>query len=195
MQLVPAHRACYETHGSLTNMNLVRFALVMLLCIRAALGHAATLSDEDQKAILTVVNVVRQASLREDIEAIADVTFEPLMELFGGRESFINAGKQSLAIGKSLGITLISSTPPEPGELLDAGEYYACVVREVYVLRIEDMTIRDTGFSIAVRKKGLSGWSLIGGAGLRKAPQVLNQLLPDFPSTYVLPKNVQERLQ
>lgn len=175
-------------------MPIIHIALVLLLSAFQASAYAGSLSAEDRGAVLATVDSVRLASLREDLDEIADKTFAPLMDLFGGRTAFIDAGKQIFTSAKAMGITYLSSESLEPSELLDAGKYEVSVVPAIHVFQIKGVTIRDTTFDIAVREKGNPEWRLIGGPGLRKAPQVLKLLLPDFPSSYALPKNTQERL-
>jgi hypothetical protein len=112
----------------------------------------------------------------------------------GGRAAFVEVIKQSLTMVKASGLEILSSRSLEPSEVLDAGEYEACVIPEENIMKFKELRLRDRGFTIALRKKGTNEWRLFGGAGLRRNPQLLNMLVPNFPSSFQFPKNGLERL-
>jgi hypothetical protein len=168
----------------------------VLFTLAAAMtqSQAEPLSSGDSNAVLTEIEAVRVATKRSDFETIANLTFEPLMKLFGGRATFLEFLTKSQAMAATSGLEIVSSQSLEPSELLDAGEYDACVIPEQHVMRVKDVNLLDSGFTIALRRKGTNEWRLFGGAGLRRNPQVLKMLVPDFPDAFKLPKNTVERL-
>jgi hypothetical protein len=175
-------------------MKLSQLLTTVLLNAAAAISQAAPLSANDRAAVLGHLEAVRIAAKNNDFDTIASLTFEPLMKLFGGRDAFIEVMTKSQHLVETSGLEVISSRSLEPSEVLDAGEYEACVVPEEHIMRIKEVNLRDLGFTIALRRKGTNEWRLFGGAGLRRNPQVLKMLLPEFPDTFQLPKNTTERL-
>lgn len=171
-----------------------KILLAIVLVVPVQFLCAAPLPDSDRAVILDELKQVQNAYFSKDFDSIVDLMFEPVLNLFGGKKIFAESIRTGLVSLEALGIEGVSSRSLEPGELLDAGEYEVCVVPEENILRVKEKKFRHSSFSIAVRQKGSSEWRLIGGAGLSQNPQILKQVLPDFPDSYQLPKNKFELL-
>jgi hypothetical protein len=176
-------------------MKLIHLFSAFALTTSVALSHAEPLSVTDRTKVLSELDAVRIATKNNDVDTIANLTFEPLMNLFGGRDAFVDILKKSQAMAVSIGLEVVSSRSLEPSHLIDAGDFDACVIPEENLMRLKDVNIRDSGFTIAIRRKGANDWRLLGGAGLRRNPQILKMLLPGFPESFEFPKNTAERYQ
>lgn len=152
------------------------------------------LTGEDKRAVMARFNAFNAAYQADNYEAVMDLTYPTLVDMMGGRETFIRNLKRLDENAGDAAVKIESQTSTEPQQLIDAGDSSVCVIPTVVIMTVKGTRARETSFTLAVRKKGGTGWTLIGGSGLRAHPEMLAQLLPGLPRSVQLPPNKIEKV-
>lgn len=183
----------FEPEGRLPHVKILGTAAA-LWCLLANSAVAGTLSVTDAESLRSEVAALTASFERGDAEDLIDRTHSSLQTLVGGHEAFAAIIRGSVEqLGKS-GIKFISAEVGTPTQTYAAGDEEVCFVPRISVMEIEGKKAKSTTFMIAVREIGGGGWTYLDGAGLRKHPEMLYQLLPELERGISLPPNKVEAL-
>lgn len=150
-------------------------------------AHAAPQSTPDQEAIVKSMDESNAAFLRRDAEALANQTFDRLLQVVGGRSAYIQSLKSGFQAMDEQQIRIVSHTIGALDGPTRAGEYIVYVVPEVTVMESRGRKAQTDGYTLAVRKASGGNWQLIGGGGIVQNPGILQVILPSLPKQFRLP--------
>ena len=162
------------------------------LLVTAAVGEPV--SDADASRLRAEIAAMMTAFDRGDPSIFLELTHPSLQNLAGGPDAFAALVRQSLETLRQGGVRAISDEIGAPTQTYSAGEEEVCFVPRVTVMDIQGRRVRSTTFMIAVRRVGDSQWKYLDGAGLRRSPDLLYQLLPKLERGIALPANQVEVL-
>ena len=168
-------------------MKQLWFSLVFAALLNApALG--ATITQNDRTAILTAIDTTNAAFARRDPEAVADLTFDKLMDAIGGRAKYIEALKSSFKTIDAEVVKIVSHKADVRNDVTFADGYYICVVNEVTDMNLRGQNVRNIAFTLAIRKGTEGPWKLIGGNGISQNPRILTFLFAGLPADFKIPE-------
>ena len=174
-------------------MKSTRSAILLgCLFVTAAVGEP--LSDADASRLRADVTAMMTAFDRGDPAMFLELTHPSLQNLAGGPDAFAALVRQSLETLRQGGVKVVSAEVGAPTQVYSAGEEEVCFVPRVSVMEIQGRSARSTTFMIAIRRVGGSQWKYLDGAGLRRSPDLLYQLLPKLERGIELPANKVEAL-
>ncbi len=122
------------------------------------------------------------------------LTHPSLQNLVGGPEAFAKITRQSVEQIRQSGVRFVSSEVGNPTQTYSAGDEEVCFVPRIPIMEVQGKTAKSTTFMIAIRSIDHGAWKYIDGAGLRKHPELLYQLLPNLERGISLPLNMIEAL-
>jgi hypothetical protein len=125
------------------------------------------------------------AMLKGDFEAFANFTHPKLIEMFGGRQKFIDTIKKGDAEMKSQKATITSFTVRAPDSTTKGGADLFAVVPTTLAMTIKDSKIKQDGYLIAVSSDNGAHWTFVTGEGIERAK--LKEILPNLPDELKLP--------
>jgi hypothetical protein len=166
--------------------------LLGCLLVKAAVGEP--LSQADANRLRTEITAMMTAFDRGDPSMFLELTHPSLQSLAGGPDAFAALVRQSLETLRQGGVKVISAEVGAPTQTYSAGEEEVCFVPRVSVMDVQGRRARSTTFMIAIRRVGDSQWKYLDGAGLRRSPGLLYQLLPKLERGIALPANQVEAL-
>ena len=161
----------------------------------AVTAFAASLAPGDRLALESSISKANIAAKQRDADAIADLTFAPLVDKLGGRAEFVASLKASFQFLDALKHKLHSHRSESPEEAMEVGDYLVGIVKEKTHFEIAGGQWRTNGFTLAVRKKSDVAWSLIGGDGIHKNPELLPELIPGWSGNFQLPEYATEQIE
>ena len=165
--------------------NLLAAAIVAVgLLIQA---HAAPQSAPDQEAIVKSLDESNAAFLRRDAEALANLTFDRLLQVAGGRSAYVQSLKAGFQGADAQQIRVVSHTIGALEGPTRAGEYIVYIVPEVTVMESRGRKAQTDGYTLAIRKASGGKWQLVGGGGIAQNPGILQVILPGLPKQFRLP--------
>ena len=163
-------------------------ALVSLLASLSLAVSAATLPEKEAQEVVAQATAYRNAAAKGAADKVLELTHPALFTLFGGKEPFETATRLALkSLAGKYVVEKIAFGPPT--ELLVAGPEEVCFVPFVQVASAGDVRTRAESYFIAVRPVGKPSWKFIDAAGLRKHPELLQQLFPRLPKEVATPPN------
>jgi hypothetical protein len=128
------------------------------------------------------------AMLKGDFEAFANFTHPKLIEMFGGRQKFIDAIKKGDAEMKAQKTSITSFTTRAPDGVTKGGADLFAVVPTTLAMTIRDSKIKQDGYLIAVSSDNGAHWTFVTGDGIERAK--LKEILPNLPEELKLPAKV-----
>lgn len=172
----------------------MRFLILVFLCLASLSSWSSELSPDEELSLVEIVKGVMTKYESGDFDALAQVTFEPLVAAAGGLSPFKLKLKQAADQYRQNGLVMESMTVGKPTSLTTAGEYELSFVPKITTIRMPGRHGRSTNVMVAVRKVGATEWRLIDGAGLRKNLEILRYFFPSLPANLQLPENKLELL-
>lgn len=128
---------------------------------------------------------LRKATIENDYQRIADLTFAALVEGVGGREKYIEHLK---AMDQKFTVRLTAIRLAEPGKPVESrGEYYAILPYQLDVTWPNGKTGHVPTFFVGVSGDGGRKWTFIDGAGVAGNRTKLLKIMPGFPEALALP--------
>jgi hypothetical protein len=125
------------------------------------------------------------AMLKGDFEAFANFTHPKLIEMFGGRQKFIDTIKKGDAEMKAQKTSITSFTVRAPDGTTKGGADLFAVVPTTLAMTIRDSKIKQDGYLIAVSSDNGAHWTFVTGDGIERAK--LKEILPNLPDELKLP--------
>jgi hypothetical protein len=177
--------------GSVMKKTVAAIALWYVITSSATAG---TLSAADAERLRADVAAITTSVERGDAEALIARTHPSLHSLVGGPEAFAKVTRQSVEQLRQSGVKFLSSEIGMPTRTHSAGDEEVCFVPRISVMELQGKKVRSTTFMIAIRHVGETDWKYLDGAGLRKHPEMLYQLLPELERPIALPPNAIEAL-
>lgn len=168
--------------------------IIALSFLLACPALAGTLSTADADHVRADVAATMTSFERGDADALIARTHPSLHGLVGGADAFAKATRQAVEQLRNSGIKFLSSEVGLPTRTYSAGEEEVCFVPRTSIVELQDKKVRSTTFMIAIRRIGSKDWKYLDGAGLRKHPEMLYQLLPKLEREIALPPNTIEVL-
>lgn len=169
-------------------------AAIALWCVVASSAIAGTLSAADAERLRAEIAAITKSVERGDAEALIARTHPSLHSLAGGPEAFAKVTRQSVEQLQQSGVKFLSSEVGTPTQTYSAGGDEVCFVPRTSVMELQGKKVKSTTFMIAIRHVGETDWKYLDGAGLRKHPDMLYQLLPKLDRQITLPPNTIEAL-
>ena len=171
---------------------LLSFALSMLVVVVAHAGETQALVQEDIDTLHADIRAMTEAFERGDAEPTIERTHPSLKAMAGGPDAFAAMTRHAVAQLRELGVSFLSLELGAPTRVYPAGAEEVCFVPRISVLEMQGKRMTSTGYMVAIRPKGGGPWTYLDGAGLRKHPDLLHQLLPDLERGIPLPPNTLE---
>jgi len=161
-------------------MKKILIAFCLLIFITQA-AVARPLSEAEVKEVKGDVMQMMTLFNKGDVRAILERTYEPIYALVGGNkkayeEPLTQAAKQMLQSG----IKFLDFQVGEPSEVYAADKREVCFVPTVATMEYQGKKMKHTGFMLAVKTTGQSGWKYLAGDGISKHPEILKTLFPDL---------------
>ncbi len=167
--------------------NLVA-AMWLVAC--SATAFADSLSEAESEALRQEVETLMDVFVSGNVEPLIDSTHEAAFEWGGGRDVVVPALREAVELVRSSGMEVLSLEVGEPTEVHAAGEEEICFVPNTTLFEILGQQVRSKTFMIAIRdRSNKNEWKFIEGAGLRKYPEMLQELFPELDKGIVLPPN------
>jgi hypothetical protein len=169
------------------------FAIVLLYLV-AGTAVAGTLSAAEANSLREDVAAITTAVERGDAEALIARTHPSLYGLVGGPDEYAKVTRQAVEELRQSGVKFVSAEVGTPTKTYAAGDEEVCFVPRTSTMEVQGERFRSTTFMIAIRRLGGGDWKYLDGAGLRKHPEMLYQLLPKLERDISLPPNTIEAL-
>jgi hypothetical protein len=167
---------------------------ILASCLFVTVAVGEPLSDADAGRLRAEIAAMMTAFEGGDPSMFLELTHPPLQSLAGGPDAFAALVRQSLDALRQGGVKMISAEVGAPTQTYSAGEEELCCVPRVTVMEVHGRRARSTTFMIAIRRVGDSQWKYLDGAGLRRSPDLLCQLVPKLERGIALPANQVEAL-
>lgn len=167
-------------------------ASLLLYALLSSGVSAAPLTAADVQSLRSDIASMTAAFERGDAEPLIARTHPSLKAMAGGPDAFAELTRHALAQLRDIGISFVSQEVGMPTEVYQAGEEEVCFVPRVSVMAVNGTQMKSTTFMIAIRSKGGTTWTYLDGAGLRKNPEMIYQLLPGLARDVPLPPNTLE---
>jgi hypothetical protein len=164
------------------------------LCLLANLATAGTLTPTEAESLRADVAAITDSFEQGDAEDLIDRTHPSLQKLAGSPAAFAQITRQSIEQLRQSGVKFISSQVSAPSQTYPAGDEEVCFVPRISIMELQGKRAKSTTFMIAIRRVGDGEWKYLDGAGLRKHPELLYQLLPKLERGIALPPNMIEAL-
>ena len=165
-----------------------------LLFAFAANVHAGTLTPAEADSLRADIDQMMASFEQGDADALIRRTHPSLVKFAGGPEAYAKLVQASLEIVQATGVKILSSRLGTPTETYPAGEEEVCFVPRESIMQMGEMKMKSTSFMVAIRTKGASAWTYLDGAGFRKNPDMLQQLLPALDASVELPSQSMEAM-
>lgn len=165
-----------------------------LWCLLGSPAIAGTLSEAEVERLRADVAVLTTSFERGDAEALIQRTHPSLHALVGGPEAFAEITRKSVEQLRQSGVEFLDAEVGAPTQTYPAGDEEICFIPRISIMQIQGKKARSTTFMIAIRRAGKREWKYLDGAGLRKHPELLYQLLPKLERGISLPLNMIEVL-
>lgn len=166
----------------------------VLWCLLANPAAAGTLTPREAESLRADVAAVTSSFEQGDAEDLIERTHPSLKRLAGSPEAFAQITRQSLEQLRQSGVKFLSAEVGSSTQTYSAGEEEVCFVPRISIMELQGKKAKSTTFMIAIRRIGDSNWKYLDGAGLRKHPDLLYQLLPELERGISLPLNMIEAL-
>jgi hypothetical protein len=171
---------------------LLSFVLSMLVSMSVHARDATALSQQDIDTLRADVQAMTDAFERGDAEPMIELTHSSLKAMAGGPDAFAAITWDAVVQLRAAGVSFISQEIGTPTQVHPAGDEDVCFVPRVSVAEIQGRRMKSTTYMVAIRPAGGGRWTYLDGAGLRKHPGFLHQLLPDLDHGIALPPNTLE---
>ena len=129
-----------------------------------------------------------------DAQALIDRTHESLFAAAGISKEVLATTLRQAAEEVTKRVKIVEFSAGTPTKLYSAGKYELCFVPTVTIMETQGKKVRATGFMVAVRTTGQSGWKYLDGREFNKNPKLLKKFFPDLDSKAVLPPYKMELL-
>lgn len=153
------------------------------------------LSKAEAKALKSEIEAMFADFESGETKTLLAKTHPSIFALIGDQAAFEKMTNQAMKQILAMGITFVSSELGTPTKLHKAGDEEVCFVPRVSVMKMQGMTMKSTGYMIAIRDAKGGAWKYLDGAGLRKKPKMLSALLPELATDIKLPTNTIEVLE
>lgn len=172
-----------------------RTGLALTLCCWLAMPAAAgTLTAAEADSLRTEIASIMTSFEKGEADALVALTHPSLHNLAGGKDAFEKVVRQAIDQLRQSGVRFVSAEVGAPTQSYSAGDEEVCFVPRISVMEVQGQAMRSTTFMIAIRRVGSRDWKYLDGAGLRKHPELLYQLLPRLERGISLPLNMVEAL-
>jgi hypothetical protein len=162
-------------------MNLMRSLIIAAVCTLAQ-PIASVASEAD---VLAILKPVGEATLRGDLAAAIDITYEPALEDLGGRKAL----RETVATMKSQmvaqGMQLKRLEYKRPFRFIRGKERQYVVVPTLTEIAFPGGGVRVHGFELGVEVSP-GKWRFITGSHAKK--ETIAKYFPDFPASEKLPE-------
>jgi hypothetical protein len=169
-------------------------AAITLWFLLANPAAAGILSEAEAERLRADVAAITTSFERGDATALIERTHPSLQSLAGSPKAFAEITRQSVEQLRQSGVKFLSAEVGTPTQTYSAGEEEVCFVPRISIMEVQGRKARSTTFMIAIRRIGEREWKYLDGAGLRKHPDLLYQLLPKLERRVALPLNMIEAL-
>jgi hypothetical protein len=164
---------------------MIRFAFGAVIAVAACAWPARADAAEIKKAVEALAEKVGTATLKEDCDALADLTHPKVMEPLGGREKFVAAAKELMKKIKDAGVTITSFKIGEPADPVRGDKEVFVVVGTTIEINTPKGKATGTSCLLGVSADGGKTWRFVDGApGSAKT----RKMFPDLPKSVALPK-------
>lgn len=164
-------------------------ATIALWFLLASSALGETLSDAEANRLRTEVAAITTAFEEGDAGPLIERTHPSVQKLAGGPVAFAEMLREAVEQLRQTGVRFLSAEVGAPTQTYPAGDEQVCFVPRVSIMEIQGRKTKSTTFMIAIRRTGGTEWKYIDGAGLRKHPDLLYQLLPELERGISLPPN------
>lgn len=145
-------------------------------------------SKHERETVAKEVYDMIEAFNRGVAKALIERSHHSVYELAGGREKLEAALMEAAKQLMEKGVVIESFRVGLPGKLYQAGTASVCFIPKTTVMMAEDLRFKSTSYMVAIRD-GDGTWGYLDGAGARRDPEQLWELLPDLPKDVKLPEN------
>ena len=169
----------------MTSAMVRRWSVVLMLAMVCAAPCRGADAPPAPESIRAAAQSCADAMLKGDFEAFANFTHPKLIEMFGGRQKFIDTIKKGDADMKAQKTSITSFTVRAPEGTTKGGADLFAVVPTTLAMMIRDSKIKQDGYLIAVSSDNGAHWTFVTGDGIERAK--LKEILPNLPEELKLP--------
>lgn len=168
--------------------------LKQIICASFVLTTQAALAidlqcEKDYKTVISN-NIVEMSKAfnTENIQYIEDKTHSSLIDYAGGKEAYRDILTFAVHTFRKANmiVTHVETLPPQGNYIV--GENEICFIPKQLTMEINgNQHVADQSFMLAVRSTSSKEWKYLDGAGLKKNPDMLYTLFPDFSRKIRIP--------
>ncbi len=158
------------------------FLLTMSGCAKAPKPDG----PKDQLNLKTAAEASTSALLRRDFATVADYTYDPLVEIIGGKEEVVFTLEGQLKDLDDKGMAIVSINVGEPGPVNNIENLQFSVVPTTIKLKYKDASLVSESFVLGVSNDGGKRWKFVDGA-VSDNQEVMKELFPNAADKLQLP--------
>jgi hypothetical protein len=143
--------------------------------------------QEDQRLDTAAKEAQRaaDATVKADVETLADLTHPKIIELAGGRDRMIEAVRKGMESMKAQGIAIRSAEVAKPERIVEGEGALYCLIPQTVVLDVEGGTLTSRSHVIGVSRDSGKTWRFIDVApGAAKT----REMFPEIPKDLKIPE-------
>jgi hypothetical protein len=132
------------------------------------------------------------ATVKGDLETLADLTHPAILKGMGGREAMIKAVRTGMGKMKDDGFQLESMKAEPPKILSHSGSSLYCIVPMTVSMKAPGNRITAKGFLLGVSGDDGATWTFLDGA---KGEKPLRTILPEIPQDLKFPSPQKPKIE
>jgi hypothetical protein len=138
--------------------------------------------------IRTEAKVYATATFSGDAETMFQYTYPKMVELIGGKTSFIAQFKMNIEGLKTSNILLKSINCGDPGPIFKAGNELHAIIPQLQVVENDEYVMKTKEYLLAISTNGGKSWYFLNLTGFDN--QTIKYYFPDFNDQLEIPQKL-----
>lgn len=135
-------------------------------------------------AIDGIMNKLKNSYEAGDDSYVLEVMYQPVVEMFGGREVLLAATRQARSKADSVNLKILSWTTSKPYQYIPTTERLYAIIQYQSTMSMRGQQIQANGYQLGIKNRG-EAWQFLAGDMLN--PRLYKKIFPDFPKGVDLP--------
>ena len=163
--------------------------ILLLLATTAACGTAAPQQPKRSEGSVELEQIKKNrlkdqaqqlcdAVLAADYNTVANLTYPKLIEVMGGRETYMSAIAQAMKETQSNVFRVVAVEVGEPRDAVEVGGESYAIVPTTMKMKVPEGTLVGEAFMIAVSRDGGQNWTFVDSGGRNLDQRMLKTLFP-----------------
>ena len=165
---------------------MTRFVLAVLVAAVPAFAADPPKPDDAKAAAKKAMQAQGEATVKGDLGAVIDHTYEPAVKAMGGKEAVEKAMKEMSKWRTDNGLAIKSYTVGDPGDLHTEGDNTFVVIPATLEMTVPKGKMVYKTFQLGISTDAGKTWKFLDGAGFQDK-DLTKTVLPKLPAKLQLP--------